>query len=73
MFLKAMDTMEQYDLSVSYFLEEDLKLLEIEPSEKKDLKDWVSVDGIEPLVSMMLLDLKTYLPDDILVKVDRQP
>jgi asparagine synthase (glutamine-hydrolysing) len=69
--LKAKDTMEQYDLSVSYFLEEDLKLLGIGSSEKKDLKDWVLVDGLHTLASMMLLDLKTYLPDDIIVKVDR--
>ncbi len=69
--LKAKDTMEQYDLAVSYFLEEDLKLLGIGSSEKRDLKDWALVDGLDPLASMMLLDLKTYLPDDILVKVDR--
>jgi asparagine synthase (glutamine-hydrolysing) len=69
--LKAKDVMEQYDLALSYFLEEDLKLLGIEPSEKKRLKDWILVDGLDPFASMMLLDLKTYLPDDILVKVDR--
>jgi asparagine synthase (glutamine-hydrolysing) len=70
--LKAKDkgVMEQYDLALSYFLEEDLKLLGIGSSEKKDLKDWILVDGLNPIASMMLLDLKTYLPDDILVKVD---
>jgi len=45
--------------------------LGIGSSEKRDLKDWFLVDGLDPLASIMLLDLKTYLPDDILVKVDR--
>jgi len=66
--LKAKDVIEQYDLAVSYFLEEHLKALGLNSG--KSLTEFVNKNlPFQDL--MMLLDLKTYLVDDILVKVDR--
>ncbi|WP_029551359.1 asparagine synthase (glutamine-hydrolyzing) [Thermocrinis jamiesonii] len=67
--LKVGDSMEMYNLAVSYFLEEDLKELGL--NSYRRLTDWSKEPKLDLLSSMMLTDLKTYLPDDILVKVDR--
>ena len=67
--LKVKDSMEMYNLAVSYFLEEDLKELGL--NSYRRLTDWSKEQKLDLLSSMMLTDLKTYLPDDILVKVDR--
>jgi asparagine synthase (glutamine-hydrolysing) len=68
---KLTSSIEQYNLALSYFLEDDLKLLGTEPLDNKCLNDWLLVDELDVLSSMMLLGLKTYIPDDIIVKVDR--
>ena len=65
--LKANNLLEQYDLAVSYFLEEDLQKLGLKPYKET----FLSLNSLDPYASLMLLDLKTYLVDDILVKVDR--
>ncbi len=73
--LKSESIMDQYDLAMRYFLgedlKEDLKDLNIRINKLKTLKDWLNLNELDNLSTLMLLDLKTYLPDDILVKVDR--
>ena len=67
--LQERDLLIQYDISLKVFLKEELKKLGLKPN-----NSIISTGMKGPLdlfSLLMLIDLKTYLPDDILVKLDR--
>ncbi len=70
--LKTADLLEQYDLSLKIFHYEDLKKLGIKSSENPLHNSILQLKKeLDNYSILMLFDLKIYLPDDILVKVDR--
>lgn len=71
--LKYPDIVHQYDLILKVFLEDDIKEIGIKAGGQSitTMLDYKNIANIEDLALLMYIDLKTYLPDDILVKIDR--
>lgn len=68
--LRTRGAMAQYDLSNKYFLDDEARALGLEKVSGQLFKFGRAPEGMGLLDQMMFFDIKTYLPDDILVKVD---
>jgi asparagine synthase (glutamine-hydrolysing) len=70
--LSAPDLVGQYDVTNKYFVPEHVEALGISGAPGNlDGLDREFMEGLDPLSMLMYVDHNTYLPDDILVKVDR--
>lgn len=67
--IRASNLRDQYELSLQIFLKEDLSSIGVIPNNGNF--DYIGDNSYDPCSMVMLYDIKTYLPDDILVKVDR--
>ncbi|MER3426282.1 MAG: asparagine synthase (glutamine-hydrolyzing) [Thermoleophilia bacterium] len=68
--LTAPNFVEAYVLSRSIWSQEQLKYLAPDLQSDIPFKDFPRID-CDPIAAMMLFDAKIYLPDDLLVKIDR--
>jgi asparagine synthase (glutamine-hydrolysing) len=67
--LRSGSASELYEGIVSFW--RDPTAVVIGGSESRDSAEGAGLEALDPVARMMALDLLTYLPDDILVKVDR--
>ena len=68
--LFAEDVSGQYEVAMRYFLDGDLARIGLSADGPRIIEA-LEAEGLDPFSRLMLTDLKYYLPDDILVKVDR--